>query len=62
MPFERGQLNRRDAMDAERNEEEPDQIRSPKGEWFPSDPKPNLLCVHRVSVVSFRLPLLHRDG
>ena len=55
MQFERGQLNRRDAMDAEGNEEEPNQIRSLEGEWFLTDPKLNLLCVDRVSVVSFRL-------
>ncbi len=60
--FERGRLNRRDAMDAERNEEEPNQIRSLSGQLLPTGPKPNLLCVHRVSAVSFPLPLLHRDG
>ena len=49
-------------MDAERNAEEPKQIRSQKGEWFPTDPKLNLLCVRRASAVSFRLPLLHRGG
>ncbi len=62
MQFRRGQFNRRDAINAERNKEEPDQIRSWKGEWFPTDPKLNLLRVHRVSAVSFRLPLLHSDG
>ena len=62
MQFERSRLNRRDAMDAERNEEAPDQIRSLKGEWFPSDSNPSLLCVHRVSAVSFRLPELYRLG
>ncbi len=62
MQFERGQLNRRDAMNAERDEEEPIQTGSLKRERFPTDQKLNLLCVHRVSAVSFRLPLLHRDG
>ena len=59
MQFERGPLNRRDAMDAERNEQEPIQIRSRNGEWFPTEPKLKLLRVHRVSAVSFRSPLLH---
>ena len=58
MQFERGQLNRRDAMDAERNEQEPNQIQSLKSEWFPTEPQLNLLGVHRASAVSFRLPLL----
>ncbi len=48
-------------MNAERNKEEANQIKSLKGEWFPTDPKLNLLCVDRVSAVSFRLPLLHKD-
>ena len=49
-------------MNAERSQVEPNQIRSRKGQWFPTDPKLNVLCVDRVSAVSFRLPLRHRDG
>ncbi len=62
MQLERGQMNRRDAMNAERNEEEPNQIWSQRSESFPTERKPNLLCVHRVSAVSFRVSLLHGHG
>ena len=62
MQFGRGQLDRRDAMDAERNEEEPNLTWSPKSEGFPAGLKLNLLRVHRVSAVSFGLPLPHRVG
>ena len=50
MESECGQLNRRDAMDAERNEELPNQIRSRKGEWFPTEPKLNLLWTATVQI------------
>ncbi len=49
-------------MHAERKAEEQDRIRLRKGESFSIDAKLNLLCVYRVSAVSFRLPLRHRDS
>ncbi len=49
-------------MDAERNAEEPDQIRSPNGEWFPADAKLNLLCVRRVSAVLSGYPYCIEAG
>ncbi len=37
-------------MDAARSAEEPDQIRSLNGEWFPTDLKLSLLCTAMIEI------------